>query len=431
MSKSILYILCALLVWLPIPLGSNRPWAWSISESIVFLLFSLHIVNFYINKVPFYPPKETKSIFLLIGSLLIVICFHLGLNASIDTVQTQIVFLKTLSFFMFAWLTCIYANSRHGIKSIIYALLVSGFIQASYATYLNLSPEQTSFVFNLEHVDRANGSFIYHNHLASLLGLTLCMGIGLIISQLSIAKPHFNNKRQVFKNIVEGLISNKLLIRLCLVVIVIALLLTRSRMGNIAFFIALILTCLFALRFYNNKPWSFNYIVVSFFALDIILVGSLFGADKLQSRLMETSFVEETRDEVIIDSIELIFEKPILGHGAGSFYGIFPQKQSLPYSGFYDHAHNEYIQFAVEFGLLASTTALIILLYIFSLSLRVLHKRTRPFYKGISFGVATAILFMLLHILVDFPLQATANAMTFIAILCIGLLCAKKGERKV
>lgn len=53
-------------------------------------------------------------------------------------------------------------------------------------------------------------------------------------------------------------------------------------------------------------------------------------------------------------------------------------------------------------------------------------QRASPLYQGVSFGVATAITFMILHIIVDFPLQATANAMTFIVIICLGLLSSKK-----
>jgi hypothetical protein len=35
--------LAALLVWLPIPLGSNRPWAWTVMEVVAFVLLGLWI----------------------------------------------------------------------------------------------------------------------------------------------------------------------------------------------------------------------------------------------------------------------------------------------------------------------------------------------------------------------------------------------------
>jgi len=31
-DKPLFYAFCILLVWLPLPLGSNRPWAWSIMD---------------------------------------------------------------------------------------------------------------------------------------------------------------------------------------------------------------------------------------------------------------------------------------------------------------------------------------------------------------------------------------------------------------
>lgn len=425
-NKFIFYSLCSLIIWLPIPLGSNRPWAWAVSEVVVFLLFFLHCL-FNINKKNgFSPPLRTWPIFILIGVLLLTLLSQLIFSYSTDPIQTQITLLKTVSFFMFAWLICTYTFDKKRIATIIYSLIIAGLVQAIYATFLNLSSPSDTPIFSFEYAQRANGSFVYHNHLANYLAIILSLGIGFIISELNIKKNSNSKVSHYLRDLIKALLSKKLVIRLCLIIIVVALLLTRSRMGNIAFLVSLSLVSVFALKFYRSKPWSLKYLIISFFVLDTLIIGSLFGADKLQERLAETSFIEETRDEVIKDSIPLFEEYFISGSGGGSYYGLFPTSQSMPYSGFYDHAHNEYIQFAIEFGFLSCFFSLLSLLYILYICFNNMTQRTSSLYQGVSFGVATAITFMMLHIIVDFPLQATANAMTFIVVLCLGLLSSKK-----
>lgn len=422
-NKFIFYSICCLIVWLPIPLGSNRPWAWAISEIVVFALFILHLFSHSKTKTAFFPPTNTWPIFCLIGTLVSTLILQLAFYLSVDPIQTQILLLKTISFFLFGWLVCVYTNSKARISKVVYTLIIAGLFQATYATILNLSPNSSTPFFGFQYAERANGSFIYHNHLANYLAMILAIGIGFIISELKVSPNSHTKARYYVRDIIQSMLSKKLIIRLCLIVVVTALLLTRSRMGNVAFFVSLAIVGLYALRFYSNKPWSLKYLIASFFAIDIIIVGTIFDAEKLQTRLIETSFLEESRDEVVRDSLTLIENSSLIGNGGGSFYGLFPTSQSLPYSGFYDHAHNEYVQFAIEFGLISSFLVFILSLYILFIALKNMTKKTTQLYKGVSFGVATSMLFMMIHIFVDFPLQATANAMTYIAIMCLGLLC--------
>ena len=50
-DKALYYAFCALIAWLPLPLGSNRPWAWSIMEIWVYLLTAAWFWLYFRNKV--------------------------------------------------------------------------------------------------------------------------------------------------------------------------------------------------------------------------------------------------------------------------------------------------------------------------------------------------------------------------------------------
>ncbi len=164
---------------------------------------------------------------------------------------------------------------------------------------------------------------------------------------------------------------------------------------------------------------------------DIIAIGSLFGIDKLQQRYAETSFAAETRDEVISDSLPAVADAPWFGHGGGCFYTVFPSYQPGYYHGFYDHAHNEYLQFAIELGLPLTLLLGVWLLWLLWLNLRTMRSKQNKLSRGIAFGCSVAIVHMLIHNLVDFNLQAPANALLFITVLCLSGIVFIREDSKV
>jgi len=431
LKNYLFYYLCVIIFYAPLPLGANRIWAHSSIGFMIFVGFVLHLILVVNHRKSLLPAKYSIPVLLPLSIILIWLLVQItpGLGGeayssiSFDPSLTHIMFLKTLAFTLFAWLLFCYVDSRQNLYRLAVTIIISGFFQACYAAWLNLNPD-VSPIFNMAYAERANGSFIYHNQLANYLALCLAIGIGVLISQLS--RGYSNNQmRHKMRDVALILISPKLVIRLGLIIMIIGLILTRSRMGNSAFFIALALGSLFAFFFYKHKPKNLRLLIISFFILDLILVGSIFGVEKVKQRLEETSLASETRDEVVRDSLLIIKDNPLTGTGGGSFYSTFPGYHPEPYSGFYDHAHNDYIQFAVELGLPATIMLGAMMLYCLWLSLKTLSRRHTSLYQGLAFGCSVAILHMLMHSTVDFSLQSPAIGLLFISILCISLIAAR------
>ncbi len=434
MNNFFLYSLCALIIYAPIPLGTNRIWASSILEFFIFTLFLTHLLSCIKTKKSFYSPRYSLAVIapLSITSLWLVLQITPGLGSllgrsistlSFDPSLTHIMLLKTLAIIQFAWLVFYYVNTKETLYKFAIAILLAGLFQALYASWLNLNVGMASPIFSIPYSKAAVGTFIYKNQLANYLALCLSIGIGVLVSQLSLGGSG-SQVRHKIRDIASILLSSKMLMRLSLIIMIIALILTRSRMGNSAFFLALAAISIFSFFFYNRKPKYLRPLILSFFILDLILVGTIFGVEKVKQRLVETSLASETRDEVVRDSIPMILEHPIFGSGGGSFYSSFPQYQAQPYSGFYDHAHNDYIQFAAELGLPMTLLLGAMVLYCLFISLKTIRKRKTPLYQGISFGCAAAIVHMLLHSTVDFSLQSPAIALLFVSILSLSLIAA-------
>ena len=432
MNRFIFALLCGILFLLPLPLGSYRPWAILAMGVLIGATFLTHLVFSAVNtKHPLYPPLYSWPVFATLG-VVAAVCIVQIFTVSVDPFQTKHMLLKTSFMIMFCWLIFIYCNTAQRIKKLIYAIICAGVFQALYASYLNLSPDVISPIFGYKHTDRAIGTFTYSNFLANFLALCLCLGIGVLVSELKRASSRRKQTlKQTLRAWAEILLSSKIVLRISLIIIIVALILTRSRMGNSAFFIALMVVSFLALFLYNNKPKAFKLLIVSFFIIDLIIIGAIFDVEKVKQRISETSIASETRDEVVRDSIPLILDKPLLGSGGGTFYTAFPAYQSEPYSGYYDNAHNDYIQFAVELGIPATATLGALILYCLWLCVATMRKRKTALFQGVAFGCAIAIIDMLLHSSVDYSLQAGANSMLFMVILCLAILSNKIVVKRV
>lgn len=336
---------------------------------------------------------------------------------SVDHGQSQIALLKSVSYFCLFVVTLILIRDSSTLKTLLFTILVAATLQALYGILEVLLGLQHSVIFGLPVKDVATGSFVYKNHFANYLMLGLSAGIGLMVS--SLQETETGNNRGFILAMVKTLLSNKALIRISLAIMVIALVMSKSRMGNVAFFTSMTICGLIALVLIKNRNKSLTILIVSMFFIDMLIVSSSFGLDKVQERLLQTSFSQESRDEVVMDALPIISDFPFFGTGGGSFYSVFPQYKQAEIHSFYDHAHNDYLQMAIEHGIPATLLlAILVLLSLYKALYAMRHRKT-SIMKGAAFAVCMVNIGMLIHMTVDFPLQAPANAGYFVVFLAL------------
>ncbi|GGO64738.1 O-antigen ligase family protein [Bowmanella pacifica] len=433
-STPLIWWLGFILIWAPIPLGSNRPWAWDLLHALVALGGIWHLFQAARNKAPLFP--KPWQLMLLAGPALIAVyllaqstCVIPGV-CSVDAYQTNIMLEKTLYLLLFTYLLSQHCRTQQQLKIILACILISGGFQAIYGSLLHLSGLDLSPVFGIPEGEKARGSFVYQNHYANYLALTLSIAIGWMLSELSTSKQKVALAKWL-RSFAELILSRKLLLRLAIILMVVGLVLSRSRMGNAGFFTALGIVAVLALFIYRRPPPLLKWLVLSIFILDMLLIGSMFGVEKVKQRMQETSFVSEARDEVVLHSLPLLEDQGLTGTGGGTFYTVFPRYQQQSYSGFYDHAHNDYLQFAIELGWPVTALLGTWLLLALWQGLYVMNKRRTKLYQGVAFGCCMAWVHMMMHSSVDFSLQAPANSMLFMTILTLFYLVRMlPGERK-
>lgn len=454
--------LLLLIIWLPLPLGSNRPWAWAIMEVWILSLSLFWLWKYFRGQVEL-TPVFLKAKWIVIAWMvwlsylglqclplpyavvqqlspkaayfhtLSVIANTVGLTEnsfsqrvtlSVDPHLTAVALLKSISYVLLFILILLLITQRRRLQWIAYTLVFSGLFQAIYGSLMTLSGLEYGF-FQEKFTYRgfATGTFINRNHLAGYLVMCLSIGIGLLIAKLG-HDYHATTWRQRLRSILAWLLSETMRLRLYLGIMVIAVVLTRSRMGNIALFTSLLITGLLGLILLRHATRATVILLVSLIVIDLFIVGTWFGLDKVAQRLEQTQLLTESRDEVSHYTLTYWQDYFWTGSGLGSFYAVFPHYRGMDVSGFYDHAHNDYLEFASETGLIGLILLGSIVLSSLGIALIAQYRRRNRLCRGIAFSVVMATIAILIHSSVDFNLQIPANVATFVIILALAWVTA-------
>jgi O-antigen ligase len=272
------------------------------------------------------------------------------------------------------------------------------------------------FGAQVPHAAQASGGFVNRNHLAGFLEITLALGIGLMIGALRETGPR--SWRQFLRDTAQLLLSLKAPLRIFLVVMVIALVMTRSRMGNTAFLSSLLIAGTVALLLSRHATRGTVILIASLIVIDIFIIGAWFGVEKTVQRIQETTQADlEERVEPTVYAGDMARDYPLVGSGPGSFYSAFTRYRGPGIKAYFDHAHNDYTQILVESGVIGAVLVGSLPVWALVLGVLALSRRRDPLARGFAFAVLMGVSALALHSTVDFNLQIPANALAFVVLL--------------
>ena len=440
----------AILVWAPLPFASNREWSGALLCLLVAALFAVWLILFISGQAQFcrqlwqrvrWPLALLMLVQIWVAVQLLVLprgvvallspqayAWHIAdgpLRLTLDQAATQYYLLRGCTITLGFFLALALVNSHARVRLFLQVLVFSGTLQATYGVLMVLSGLEIGF-FVEKYAGKgvATGTFVNRNHLAGYLVMCLSAGIGLLLSQL--ARDTAGNWRERLRRWLRLMLSPKIRLRIYLAVMVVALVLTRSRMGNIAFFTALAIAGLIALGSGRRFSWRLMALLSSLFLVDMLILGRWFGFDKLMARLEQTGvqpIAEEGRYWLDMFTVNYVGDFPLTGSGGGSFYGIFPSYQAPALPGFYEHAHNDYLEFAAELGIPALLCLLLFVGMAGWNAVQLQRSRQTSLYRGAGFAVTMTLLWAAVHSVADFNLQIPANAFTFVTILALAFSC--------
>jgi O-antigen ligase len=449
-DRAAFWLLAALVVLAPIPLGSNRPWAWSLLEMGIFAAGLLWLAGYARREAR--PPQAVRAAWPALCLLALWLLFLLlqwiplprelvhGLSPraaelhaaadylrdgrfvtlSIDPHASFVFWLKHCAYALAFSLTLLLVHGRTRLALFCGAIVASGLLQAFYGSFMHLARIDFDVLgMPIRHSSQASGGYVNRNHLAGLLEMCLAVGIGMMVAQLE-DRPR-RSWRDFIRDTATLLLSGKAMLRLVLVIMVVALVMTRSRMGNTAFFASLLVAGAIGLVFARHAPRGTVLLISSLIVVDIALIGTWFGVERTVQRITETTVknVEERVDPSVY-AVKILDDYPLFGTGGGTFYTAFPRYRGHDIDAFYDHVHNDYVQFLTETGIIGGALLGLLVLASFACAILAQARRRDPLARGVAFGVVMGVISIGIHSTVDFNLQIPANAFLFMTLLALG-----------
>jgi O-antigen ligase len=438
------------LVWLPLPLGSNRHWAVALFAALVWVLLALAgLMRMTTASSPASSTHRTSRGSHVVLALLVLFTAWTSLQLTPqghteDAHETRLYVLRCVGYVGAFWLVQLLVTSDRRRMALLIAMLCAGVLQALMAMVLFSAGAHYELLGReFEQGHRATGTFPQADALANYMLLSLCAGLAVMLAQMGANKDttRITTWQHRVQAVVEFMMSGKMVVRLMLVMMVITLVLTRSRMGNGTFFLALFMTSAWVMIRSPLLRKSAGVLVVSLLVVDIIVIGQWVGLSKVINRLEATEIAaraasaptepgaapsapppprEESLDErmrPVRDALPMVRDRPWTGSGGGTFYTAFTRYKRESSSGPYNHAHNDYVEIAADVGLpglmMLGAVAVMTLLR----AIQLMQDRSSAHVRGVAAGVGMGVICALLHALVDLNLQINANAMTLTVLL--------------
>ena len=469
--RAIKIILISLFIFTPIAFGSMDIWAFSLMELGILLIISLYSIQelfFRVSGKPAYGPPLAKAnangainlfgkknisalplilLFLFLAFILFqliplpselrkflspktfelrqqLLSLHLNLPSSSISIlhpnfgplslfpfATQIEFFKWFSLVGF-FLFLVYGrllDERRIRSQLILVIFLVGVGEAFYGMIEFLSGHRHILSLDMGlQMPAVTGTFINRNYFTGYLLMVIPLSMGFLLSRLI----HNEKYSGGWRNILSYLEGKDLLVGFGLIVMVLGLFLSASRMGITSLLLSLsMLSILFNDR-QRGKWFSKTPILVVGLAL---LWAAWIGLDAVISGFFGAGESLKMRWIFWVDTFQILRDFPFFGSGLGTFPQVFPMYRSFHIQGVITHAENDLLQIASEVGLIGISVLLFIFLYLFNKvihQIRSLSTTNQQFY--VSIGALVGILSLMVHSLVERNILVPANSFLYI-----------------
>ncbi len=335
--------------------------------------------------------------------------------------------LELFTYFLLGFLVIKTVTTRKQIKRIVYVLVIMGFFEAFYGMYemYNENP-RLLFLKKVHRVDVVTGTFVNRNHLSGYLEMIIPLALGLIIARIGLFSLAGLRGRDKILRLSEKGVSMNMLLSAGIIVMAVAVIFSESRSGVFLLIFSFILffelTIFYFRRVKERQKWIMNFLKVSFVIITIVALNV--GMVSVIERFALDDLLHEGRPIVWGKVVEVIGDYPLLGTGLGTFASIYPVYDDSGSSIHYSHAHNDYLEYLSELGVVGLVMLLGGVVFIVVRSFLVWRVRRHPEIKGLALGGMVAVVVILIHSITDFNLHIPANMVLFTVIVALTFVTA-------
>jgi len=437
----------------PIVFGAAPVWAYTLIEIIVFALLLLFLFR---NSVRGHWPDftELKLLWIFVGCFFLVVIFQLiplpaevlavispsslaffkraipefvsgeGIYMwrclSFNPYETKVYLVKYLTYLGVFFLCAYGLKKERNIEMVIIVLMAVGCFEVLYGLYERFENQEIFGYPKRSYLDSVTGTYINRNHFAGFLGMVITLSTGYLYGKFS----HETHNAHTYKDKIISFLNSPDalkygLLSSAIIIMIIGVFFSLSRMGMISLFLSLLLMAFIA---YLGKKvrMAFLGLGLLLFSVGVIV---LQGTDQLEKRIETVESSALSRLALWESTVELVGDYPLFGTGLGAFESGFrtyaPDLGNKRQLFTYNRAHNDYLELVAGMGIIGSLPVVAAIIFLFMLFHRKWLERKNSFSNGVALGGLGAFTYMLLHSLADFNLHIPANAVVFAMILGI------------
>jgi len=282
-------------------------------------------------------------------------------------------------------------------------------IQSVYGLWVFLS--ETNLLLwmpKLYYLDRPTGFFVNANHFAAYLVLSIILCLSKILSEHTK-----KNNQRLFLRAFDQLYNPYNLI-LCLLLI--TLFASKSigamvSLGSVVTIIGLI----WVARSEHRKSLIVSLIIL--FAIILVLISSL-NYSIIESQIVDFSHTLNRRIELSKTGLTMLQSNWLVGVGGGAFYSQFSAFRTLEIgNAYYNYAHNDFLQFWIEYGLIGIFILLLFIVAVMRNNLRVLSQSDSGIHTTFAYASIFGTAAVAIHSLVDFPLHLPGFSVCYLILI--------------
>ena len=270
-----------------------------------------------------------------------------------------------------------------------------------------------------EAISAAHGTYPNSDHLAGFLEMALPVALGLLIANIQIGsgtRARSTRKTPIRQRIsrlfTSGIRFNRVAIYAAAgLAILLGLTFSHSRTGVALAMLGILVSSLVFGRWVGGQRSS--RLITAFTVIAVALALEI-GLTSVLSRFTGKGMTDDMRWSIYAATIQGIRDFFPMGSGFGTYPAVFRRFQPGNIPEFVNHAHNDYLEWLFEGGLVAAVL-MIGFLALYVLRWRKIWPREDycPPYGFMRISAGIGLLMMGLHGMIDFNLHIPANAVFF------------------
>jgi len=304
---------------------------------------------------------------------------------------------KFVLYCMVFFMAIFISKDRHELLRAIRAIVVFGFLISIFALIQKATGNGKIYWFR-ELTEGGNyyGPFVNKNHFAGFVCMIIPLSIGVSMTETRVEK--------------------KVMYAFFSAIMCFSLLYSLSRGGMISLSVSMLVMIYFILR---DKGSSKQILVIAIVAAVLLSYLLYFGFDRIIDRFASDD-LSLTKRFMVWKSVFLssIGKYWFMGSGLGSFPSLSPMYHPEGISSYFDHLHNDYLEYLIENGIIGvSLLATAAILFVRKV---IRSNISRYENRWIAWSSIASITSIAVHSIVDFNLHIMSNALA--AALVTGIL---------